>query len=75
MEKSSEMAVPIPVFGICMGHQVLGLAVGYKSYKLPFGNRGHNQPALDLVNGGCVITSMFLGVLLFWVSRNFTNFF
>lgn len=64
LDKSSGMKNPIPVFGICMGHQVMGLAAGFKSYKLPFGNRGHNQPVLDLANGGCVITSQNHGYAL-----------
>ncbi|KAJ3407087.1 Multifunctional pyrimidine synthesis protein CAD [Chytriomyces hyalinus] len=49
--------IPTPIFGICMGNQVLGMAAGYKTYKMPFGNRGHNQPAIDLTTGKCVITS------------------
>ncbi|KAJ3083885.1 small subunit of carbamoyl phosphate synthase [Rhizoclosmatium globosum] len=49
--------IPTPIFGICMGNQVLGLAAGYKTYKMPFGNRGHNQPCIDLTTGKCVITS------------------
>ena len=57
MSKSSSLLAPIPIFGICMGHQVMGLAAGFNTYKLPFGNRGHNQPALNLIKGGCVITS------------------
>ena len=64
VEISSNMVTPIPIFGICMGDQVLGLAVGFKSYKLPFGNRGHNQPALNLLDGGCVITSQNHGYAL-----------
>ena len=40
-----------------MGNLVLGLAAGFPVYKLPFGNRGHNQPALDLFSGKCIITS------------------
>ncbi|KAJ3071485.1 Multifunctional pyrimidine synthesis protein CAD [Podochytrium sp. JEL0797] len=49
--------IPTPIFGICMGHQILGMAAGYKTYKMPFGNRGHNQPCNDLTTGQCVITS------------------
>lgn len=36
-----------PVFGICLGHQILGLAKGWKTYKLKFGHRGGNQPVID----------------------------
>ncbi|KAI8799580.1 carbamoyl-phosphate synthase subunit arginine-specific small [Cladochytrium replicatum] len=46
-----------PIFGICMGNQLLGMAAGFDVYKLPYGNRGHNQPAIDLTTGRCVITS------------------
>lgn len=46
-----------PIFGICMGNLLLGLAAGGKSYKLRFGNRGHNQPALNTVTNTGVITS------------------
>ncbi|KAG8037356.1 hypothetical protein G9C98_005566 [Cotesia typhae] len=47
----------IPIFGICMGHQLLSLAAGCKSYKMTYGNRGHNQPALHLATGRCYMTS------------------
>lgn len=47
----------IPVFGICMGHQLLGMAAGAKTIKLKYGNRAHNIPALDLTTGRCHITS------------------
>lgn len=47
----------VPVFGICLGHQLLGLAVGAKTIKLKYGNRAHNIPALDLTTGQCHITS------------------
>lgn len=46
-----------PVFGICLGHQLLSTAAGAKTLKLKFGNRGHNIPATSLVSGRCYITS------------------
>lgn len=46
-----------PVFGICLGHQMLGLAYGGKAYKLKFGHRGGNQPVKDLTTGRVEITS------------------
>jgi carbamoyl-phosphate synthase small subunit len=48
---------PQPVFGICMGNLLMGMAAGASSYKLRFGNRGHNQPALYHATGKAVITS------------------
>ncbi|KAJ2005601.1 Multifunctional pyrimidine synthesis protein CAD [Coemansia thaxteri] len=53
-----------PIFGICMGNQLMGLAAGLNAYKLRFGNRGHNQPAVDLTTGKCVITSQNHGYAL-----------
>jgi carbamoyl-phosphate synthase small subunit len=46
-----------PVFGICLGNQLLGLAAGARTYKLPYGHRGINQPVRDLRSGRCFITS------------------
>ncbi|SDD83051.1 glutamine-hydrolyzing carbamoyl-phosphate synthase small subunit [Belnapia rosea] len=47
----------VPVFGICLGHQLLGLALGGKTYKLDRGHRGANQPVKDLATGRVEITS------------------
>lgn len=47
----------IPLFGICLGHQILGLALGGRTYKLKFGHHGGNQPVKDLVSGRVQITS------------------
>ncbi len=46
-----------PVFGICLGHQILGLAVGGTTFKLPFGHHGGNHPVLDKTTGKVEITS------------------
>ena len=46
-----------PIFGVCLGNQILALAAGGDTYKLPYGHRGVNQPVQDLVTRSCYITS------------------
>ncbi len=46
-----------PIYGICLGHQIVGLALGGRTYKLKFGHRGGNQPVKDLISGRVAVTS------------------
>ena len=57
--KSLQWAISqdIPIFGICLGNQLLALAAGAKTYKMKYGNRGMNQPCVDLRTTRCYITS------------------
>jgi carbamoyl-phosphate synthase small subunit len=52
-----ELLGRVPVLGICLGHQLLALATGLRTYKLPFGHRGANHPVLDRRSGRVLVTS------------------
>jgi carbamoyl-phosphate synthase small subunit len=52
-----ELIGKVPIFGICLGHQILGFALGGRTFKLKFGHRGANQPVKDLPTGKVLITS------------------
>lgn len=52
-----ELVGQVPIFGVCMGHQILSLAMGARTYKLKFGHRGGNQPVIDKTTGHVEISS------------------
>jgi carbamoyl-phosphate synthase small subunit len=56
IETVKELLGKVPIFGICLGHQLLGLALGGQTYKLKFGHRGANHPVKNLLTGAIEIT-------------------
>jgi carbamoyl-phosphate synthase small subunit len=56
IETVRDLLGQVPVFGICLGHQILGLALGLETFKLPFGHRGANHPVRDLKTGRVLVT-------------------
>jgi carbamoyl-phosphate synthase small subunit len=58
------VAADYPVLGICLGHQLLGIALGGKTRKLKFGHHGGNQPVKDLATGAVSITSQNHGFMV-----------
>ena len=52
-----ELKGKLPIFGICLGHQMISLAYGAKTYKMKFGHRGGNHPVKDLRTGKIAVTS------------------
>jgi carbamoyl-phosphate synthase small subunit len=64
VDKTKNLIGKLPILGICLGNQVLGCALGGKTFKLPFGHRGGNHPVKDLASGKVYITAQNHGYAL-----------
>ncbi len=64
IENARALLGKVPLFGICLGHQILGLALGGRTYKLKFGHHGANHPVKDLATGKVEITSQNHGFVV-----------
>lgn len=64
IEATRQLVGKVPIFGICLGHQILGHALGGKTYKLKFGHRGGNHPVMDLFTKKIEITSQNHGFVV-----------
>ena len=69
----SELLGRVPLFGVCLGHQLLAQAIGLSTFKLPFGHRGANHPVLELATGRVLVTAQNHGFAVEGAGRGVTH--